>query len=259
MISRLWVWAAMLTPLTISPGWCDQAGSRQFNEQVTRPVQTAVTIRQSSQKEEEQWRDEREKLTALYERLQAEQAQLSASREQLRQSIRSARRRIIEKEKQLTDIEQLRTRVEPFLQESAQALGKHLDEDLPFLPQERRQRMQRLDELLNAPDVAISEKYRKVMEAWLVEAEYGNTIEVYQQTITLDHSEMLVNILRLGRISLFFQSLDQVRCGFFDVSGGAWKPLPAACNRTIAAAIDIGTKRKPAQLLSLPLGRIRAQ
>jgi hypothetical protein len=258
MISRLPVWTciALLMPITIPSGWSEDAVDRQFNGQVTRPVQDAVTIRQSTQKEEEQWRDEQEKLMALYDTLQVEQTQLMTSREELQESIRSAHKRIAEKDNQLADIEQLRNRIEPFLQESVQALNKQLDEDLPFLPEERHQRMARLDELLTDPNVAISEKYRKVMEAWLVEAEYGSTIEVYQQTITLDQNQMLVNILRLGRISLFYQTLDQVHCGFFDVSAGAWQPLPAPYSRSIGAAIDIGTKKKPAELLSLPLGRI---
>jgi hypothetical protein len=258
MIPRFWLWACVVLPafLSIPCGWCDDAGDQPFNRQVTQPVAEAVKIRQTTQKQEEQWRDDQEKLVALYEKLQSEQARLSASREELQGNIRSANERIREKEKQLADIDQIRTRIEPFLQESVEALHRQLAEDLPFLPEERRQRLERLDALLADPDVAISEKYRKVMEAWLVEAEYGHTIEVYQQTITLDQSEMLVNILRLGRISLFFQSLDQSRCGFFDVAAGVWKPLPAADNRTIGIAIDIGTKRKPVELLSLPLGRI---
>jgi len=258
MTPRLLLWACIVCvmPMTIPLGWSKDIVNKQFNQQVTQPVQDAVTLRQKTQKEEEQWRDDQHKLMALYDMLQGEQIRLLADREVLQENIRSARNRIAEKEKQLTDIEQLRTRIEPFLQESAHALSQQLAEDLPFLPEERRQRVARLDELLTDPDVAISEKYRKVMEAWLVEAEYGNTIEVYQQTITIDQHGMLVNILRLGRISLFFQSLDQGRCGFFDVAAGAWQPLPAASNRTIGAAIDIGTKRKPVELLSMPLGRI---
>jgi Skp family chaperone for outer membrane proteins len=258
MTPRLLVWVciACVMPMTIPPVWSADAIGKAFNQQVTQPVQDAVAIRQTTQKEQEQWRDDQHKLMALYDKLQSEQSRLLADREAFQENIRSAHKRITEKEKQLADIEQLRTRIEPFLQESAQALSQQLAQDLPFLPEERRQRVARLDELLTDPDVAISEKYRKVMEAWLVEAEYGNTIEVYQQTIAVDQHEMLVNILRLGRISLFFQSLDQGRCGFFDVAAGAWQPLPTAYNRTIGAAIDIGTKRKPVELLSMPLGRI---
>jgi hypothetical protein len=94
------------------------------------------------------------------------------------------------------------------------------------------------------------------MEALLVEAEYGSTIEVYQQTIELDNAPSLVNLFRLGRISLFYQTLDRKQCGFFDVAAADWRPLPAAFNRSIQTAIEIGTKRRPVELLALPLGRM---
>ena len=261
MTPRLMVWVciAIAVLLTVPPGWCAESGGRPLNQQVTRPVQEAVTIRQTTQKQEEQWRDDQQKLVALYEKLQAEQEQLKTTHDELQENIAGTRGRIAEKEKQLAAIEQIRTRIEPFLHESLEALRQQIEEDLPFLPEERRQRVQRLDELLGDPEVAISEKYRKVLEAWMVEAEYGNTIEVYQQTIAVEKNEMLVNVFRLGRISIFYQTLDRSGCGFFDVAGGTWRPLPGEYNRTLSAAIDIGTKKKPAELLSLPLGRISAK
>jgi hypothetical protein len=70
---------------------------------------------------------------------------------------------------------------------------------------------------------------------------------------------MLANIFRLGSISLFYQSLDQSECGFYNVADAKWQGLPATYNRDIAAAIDIGAKRQPVELLSLPLGRISVQ
>jgi septal ring factor EnvC (AmiA/AmiB activator) len=261
MFPRIWFWTCMflLTPLAMPAGWSDDAGNRSFNQAVTRPVAQAVEIRQATQKEEERWREEQQKLVARYEKLQSERTRLQAEREALQEGIQAARGRIAAKEKQLIDIDQMQARIEPFLQAAVAELRQMVDEDLPFLPEERRQRVARLEALLKAPDVAISEKYRKVMEAWLVEAEYGNTIEVYQQTIKAAHHEMLANILRLGRISLFYQSLDQSSCGFFDMASMSWQPLPAGDNRAIGAAIAIGTKRKPAELLSLPLGRITAK
>ena len=258
MIPRLMVWVciALAMPAVVSLGWCAESGGQPFDQQVTQPVQKAVTIRQATQKQEEQWRDDQQKLSALYEKLQTEQEHLKTTRDELKESITDTQRRIADKEKQLAAIEQIRTRIEPFLHESLEALRQQIGEDLPFLPEERRQRAERLAELLEDPEVAISEKYRKVLEAWMVEAEYGNTIEVYQQTIAVENREMLVNVFRLGRISLFYQTLDHNGCGFFDVAAGTWRPLPDDYNRTLSTAIDIGTKRKPAELMSLPLGRI---
>jgi hypothetical protein len=107
--------------------------------------------------------------------------------------------------------------------------------------------------------VAISEKYRKVMEALLVEAEYGFTIEAYQETITIDGQPLLADIFRLGRISLFYQSLDRKRCGFYNAAKGVWQSLDTVHNPAIQAALDIAAKRRPVELLSLPVGRMVLQ
>jgi hypothetical protein len=69
-------------------------------------------------------------------------------------------------------------------------------------------------------------------------------------------SAILANIFRLGRIALFYQTLDGKVCGFYNVASAAWNPLPKAYNHTIQSAMDIGTKRRPVELLSLPIGRM---
>ena len=92
-----------------------------------------------------------------------------------------------------------------------------------------------------------------------MEAEYGNTIEVYQGRIILGGKEILVDIFRLGRISLFFRTLDKMTAGTFDQAQNAWKVLPKKYNREINAAIEMGLKRRSADLLNLPLGRIVLQ
>jgi hypothetical protein len=116
-----------------------------------------------------------------------------------------------------------------------------------------------LETLLSDPDVVISEKYRKVMEALLVEAEYGFTIETYQETITIDGRPLLVDIFRLGRISLFYQSLDRKKCGFYNTADAAWQDLDPSFNPVIQPAIDIAAKRRPVELLTLPVGKIVVQ
>jgi hypothetical protein len=112
--------------------------------------------------------------------------------------------------------------------------------------------------LLADPGVTVSEKFRKTMEALMVEAEYGRTIEVYQETITMDSQPLLATIFRLGRIGLFYQTLDHSRSGMFDVATRTWIPLPPSFDNALEAAIDIGAKRQPVELLSLPLGRMAA-
>jgi hypothetical protein len=229
------------------------------DKQIKAPVAESIRVRQATQKNEEQWRDDRQKLIARFEQLELDQQRFSARKSALEEKTAAAVVRITAKEKQLTDIETIQTRIVPMIDNLVVGLRRYLDHDLPFLPDERQKRLAHLEALRLDPDVPVSEKFRKVMEALLIEAEYGNTIEVYQQTITVDGHDMLVNIFRLGRISLFFQTLDSKTCGVFNVAASAWQTLPVSFNNTIQTAMDIGVKRQPAEILNLPLGRMNIQ
>jgi myosin heavy subunit len=246
-----------LTLMTSNPA--SRAADSDLDVQIKKPVSESIRIRQDTQKNEEAWRADRQKMTARYERLNQEVQELSEQRQTLVEKTTGTRKRIARMEEQLADIEQMQARIKPLCSALIDQIRDLLDRDLPFLSEERRLRLERLDALRDDPEVAVSEKFRKIMEALLVEAEYGNTIEVYQQNITLNQGEMLVNIFRLGRIGLFFQTLDQASCGFFNVATTRWEALPSAYNRTIQAAVEMGAKRRPVELLTLPLGRIRVQ
>ena len=65
-------------------------------------------------------------------------------------------------------------------------------------------------------DVTISEKYRRILEAYQVENEYGRTIEAYQAELTIDGAKRSVDFLRVGRVALMFQSLDAGLTGYYD-------------------------------------------
>jgi len=250
---------ALLLCLETSPCPADEPGRTGVKRQVEQSVGESVGIRQTIQKQTEQWREEKKALTARYERLEQERAQLEAKENELSKKNTALRQRITGKQKQLQDSARIQAEIAPLIDAQVAELDRHLETDLPFLPEERRQRIDRLEALRLDPDVAVSEKFRKLMEALLVEAEYGNTIEVYQQTVSVADKELLVNVFRLGRIGLFFQTLDGKTSGIFNVAASEWQPLSLSTNRVIRAAIDIGSKRQPVEMLTLPLGRMRVQ
>lgn len=247
---RLLIVLMILAPLH---SW---SADNDVRDRVEKPVQEAIGIRQETQKAQEHWREERQRLLEEHEKLLREHKQLEAQKDALQQAVAAASERIAAKERQLADIEQISVQIKPFLDELIRYLHEQFNEDMPFLIGERQQRLDKMKHLMGDPDVAVSEKMRKVMEALMVEAEYGNTIEVYRETITVEGRSMLVNIFRLGRISLFYQALDQKTCGFYNVASSDWQPLAKSFNNMIQTAMDIGAKQKPVEMMSLPLGRM---
>lgn len=245
-----------LVLIFVSSGFAENQASDDTSEKVRESVTKSVEIRRQTQKEHEKWQEEKQMLTDRYDRLERENRRLSDKESRLAEKHKDLQNRISGKEKQVADIRQVTEDVEPFLIQLAKDIELLVKRDLPFLEQERQKRLSRLHNLMEDNQAPVSEKYRRVMEALFVEAEYGNTIEVYQDNIEVNRRSMRVNIFRLGRISLFFQSMDQEECGWFNIAAENWEMLPARYNRSIAGAIDIGTKRRPAELLTLPLGRM---
>jgi hypothetical protein len=225
-------------------------------ERVEEPVRQSIDIRQKTQEEEEMWQHEKEKLNAQFEQLLQDKKYLQQQKLDLQQELATTWKRISSKEKQLRDIEQISEQIRPFLDTLVTELKMEINNSLPFLMTERTLRLEKLESLLTIPEVSISEKYRKVMEALLVEAEYGFTIEARQETIEITGNKRLVNIFRLGRLSLFYQSLDRKECGFYNIAENLWQPLKAKYNHDIHNALAIAAKQQPAEIISLPLGRM---
>ncbi len=236
--------------------WAPASRAAAEADQIKKPVAESIRIRQDTQEQEQKWRDDREKLLARHDGLEETKKRLTLQRAALDEKVGGLKSRIAVKEKQLEDTLGIQKEITPMIVALILELQEFVAADLPFLGEERRNRLARLVELRDDPEVAVSEKFRKVLEALLVEAEYGNTIEVYQETITTGGHPLLVDIFRLGRVGLFFQSLDHKSCGFYNVAAASWQPLPGEYNRSVAGAMEIGAKRRPAELLTLPLGRI---
>ena len=193
------------------------AAGDAVREKVEKQVRQAIDTQQATQKAKEAWRQDREKRMALLASLQQEQARLEEEDAHLREERIARQERIAAKKHQLAAGEEIGNQLAPSLEEVLTALRARIDGDQPFLTEERRRRVDTLDALLADPGVTVSEKFRKVMEALMIEAEYGHTIEVYQDTIEVDGQPLLANVFRLGSISLFFQTLDHservFRCG----------------------------------------------
>jgi hypothetical protein len=225
-------------------------------EQITPPVKAAIKTRQDTQKAEAAWRQEKETLVSRLTTLENEAVRLKRERRERQAEIDAARTRLASKQKQLADIEEISSQIDPFVAQLAQTLSQRLAEDPPFLSGERRQRLADLNALLADPDAAVSEKYRKAMEALLIEAEYGFTTETYRETIMVDGQSLLVDIFRLGRLGLFYQSLDRSRSGFYNIANRSWQSLAGLHNPALTSAIEIAAKRRPVEMLHLPLGRM---
>lgn len=157
------------------------------------------------------------------------------------------------KEAQVRDIVQIQQRIVPFLQRMVDTLAKIISLDTPFLLDERKQRLQQLKKLIHRSDLSIPEKYRRIMEAYRIEAEYGHTLESYQGTIHHDGEPRSVEFLRLGRVGLYYLTLKGDEGGYYLPSSKKWVPLDASLRESVDNAIRIAKKQTPPDLITLPV------
>ena len=251
--------ALVVLYLILLAGLCQAAGPDKTGPEAEKKVEQAVKVRQKSQKSLDQWEAEKAKLVIEYETLVRQKEALERQHQDLSRSLKAFQQENRELTLQKRESLRIRTEMIPFLEGVYQRISSLVAMDPPLLKEERESRLARLDKVLKDPGITFSEKYRKVMEALFIEAEYGTTIEVYQDKIVMGDGPregVLGNIFRLGRLSLFFLSLDNTLCGVFNPGENQWEALPEDMLPAIRSAVEIGSKRRPVELLSLPLGRL---
>ncbi|MBU1568201.1 MAG: DUF3450 domain-containing protein, partial [Proteobacteria bacterium] len=126
-------------------------------DQIRKPVAESIRIRQETQEQEQRWRDDKEKQLARYDYLQETKKQLSKRRSELEDKANGTESRIAAKQKQLEDIEAIQKDITPLIDDLIKEFESFVMGDLPFLAEERRIRLQRLVELCDDPEVAVSE------------------------------------------------------------------------------------------------------
>ena len=101
-------------------------------------------------------------------------------------------------------------------------------------------------------DVADAERYRRILEAYQVENDFGRTIEAYQGKLELEGQTRQVEFLRVGRVSFLYQTLDGTETGVWDHGTHAW--IDAAESRVaVKKGIRIARKQTAPDLLRLPV------
>ena len=192
-------------------------------------------------------------MVAEYQAKLTELSELERYNAQLEKLIADQQQELALRERQLAELETLKRKLFPFLLEMLDALEKIVAVDKPFLPEERRRRVKALRELMNRADVALPEKYRRLMEAFRIEAQYGHNIETYEGDLATDGGKRTVRFLRFDRTSLYYLTLDGREGGVWDEANRNWRQLDADFLHPLDHAMRIAAKQAPPDLVVLPV------
>ena len=126
--------------------------------------------------------------------------------------------------------------------------------DTPFLLKERTERLARLRDMMERSDVSSAEKFRRVIEAYQIENDYGRTIEAYKDTVDIDGVTQEADFLRIGRVSLAYQTIGGGTTGAWDKDAGQYVKLDdAEFKNQVAHGLKVARKQVAPDLLVVPV------
>ncbi len=173
---------------------------------------------------------------------------------QLEKQIASQLEVISELEESIDNVTVMERQIQPLILKMLDALEQFVALDVPFHAEERQERLEMLRNNQERADISVAEKFRQVLEAYKIESEYGRKIDTYEDTLEVGGQEREVNILRVGRVALMYQTKDTNLSGAWDQRQKAWVELDSGEYRSaILKGIRIAKKQASIDVLNLPI------
>ena len=155
----------------------------------------------------------------------------------------------------IDELDQTNQRIVPFMLRMIDGLENFIQLDIPFLMNERKDRLNNLKVTMDRGDVSTSEKFRLIVEAYKTELEYGRTIEAYRDNIIIDDVETSADFLRVGRIALTYLTVDGSKGGYWDTNSQTWEKASSSIKRSTEDALKVASKQAPPALIKIPVYR----
>ena len=153
----------------------------------------------------------------------------------------------------MDQVDVINRQIFPLMERMIDGLDQSVKVDVPFLMDERTGRIDNLKSIMSRSDVSVAEKFRKVMEAYQIENDYGTTIEDYKQSLSLEgEGTRAFNMLRIGRVGLYFQSDDTRITGRWDNSNRAWVIDNSARNE-VRKGLRVARQLVAPELINVPV------
>lgn len=221
---------------------------------IFRVSQASTDASQASQKKVDKLADETRNLLQEYKTVMKQVDGLKVYNQRLEKQIANQGKRITAIDRSIDEVTVIQRQITPLVIRMIDALDQFVSLDKPFHMQERQDRIAFLRANLDRADVTTAEKFRQVLEAYKIESEYGRKIDTYKDTINIDGTEREVNVLRVGRIALLFQTTDLAQSGYYDSASKAWTTLDSGEYSTaIRDGIRMANKQASIDLLVMPI------
>lgn len=190
---------------------------------------------------------------AEFDALLRETQALAAYNAQMERFIATQERRLTELQTSIGEVPDLERLVPPLIERMLDGLEEFVDLDVPFQQNERADRVAAMRNLVEDAGVSDSEKFRRVLEAWEIENEYGRAVSSYTGTLDIDGVAREVDFLQIGRVALLYQTANLDQVGAWDPAQRAFVALGTEHRNSIRQAIRMAQNTVAPELVLVPV------
>lgn len=193
-------------------------------------------------------------ITAEYRQLMMEAEQLKAYNQLVAQQVQNQKGEIQRLEQSVRNSEGLEQKLLPIVTDMISSLETFVSLDKPFLQDERQSKVAELYDSLEDPSESLAITLQRVIDAYQAEIAYGRNLQSWRQSLTTGGSQREVDMLRVGRLTLMYRSLDRKEIGLWQPGTKEWQTLDVnQWNRAFDQANKIARKQAAPDLVTVPV------
>ena len=145
--------------------------------------------------------------------------------------------------------------ISPLMVSMLDGLDDFIYLDMQFKTEARSAAIAELSINLDSAKFSAAEKFRQILEVYDIESAYSLSLESYRDMVDInsDGSEVEVEMLRIGRVALMYQTKDKSQTGAWNKTTGAWETLDSDYRRAVNQGIRIAKKLSPQDVMQMPI------
>ncbi|MGQ0618345.1 MAG: DUF3450 domain-containing protein [Panacagrimonas sp.] len=175
--------------------------------------------------------------------------QLTVYANQLGELVKSQEAERESLKRQIVEMERTERELLPLMLRMVEGLEKFIALDLPFLATERRERLESLKKFMADPEANNAEKFKRILEAWQIESEYGRSLGSER----IEIAGRTMDVLRVGRIALYYLTPDGEQAGWWNPGKKTWEELPHKHLAEVRHGLRMARETAAPDLLKLPM------
>lgn len=246
--------SVLMASIVAGSAFCTIATQANTLEAILKVGEEKTAAAKQSQVKIDRLAEEARDLLSDYKTVMKQVDGLKVYNARLQRQITNQERRIADIDDSISEVTVIQRQMMPLVIRMIDGLDQFIQLDVPFELDDRLARLEFLRDNVDRSDISVAEKFRQVLEAYNIELQYGRGVETYSDTIEINGVLRDVDFLRIGRVSLVYQTTDGKESGVWNSENKSWDTLPSGDYATaIRKGVRIAKKQATIELLNMPV------